>query len=148
KPETRNEMILLVYVLITSAHLAIFIHEREPRFFYHIVPFLIVLSTVSIFRFFCWFCGDIVRPRWISLAFASVLVIFCLGQIDSDLRMQASASADPASINIKFGNDIARLYPSDTKILADAYTYLPPSMINVTYTNLQTEELIKRVAPK
>src|SRR5262249_18927221 len=49
---------------------------------------------------------------------------------------------------IKFGNFVASRYPADTKILADSYTYLPPSMTNVTYTDLQTEKLLSEVAPQ
>jgi 4-amino-4-deoxy-L-arabinose transferase-like glycosyltransferase len=147
RSDLRGEFVLLLYILATSAHLAISIHEREPRFTYHVVPFLIVLSTLAFFRLIVALAKQIFPPSRVAAAFASLLLIFAWMQIDFDLRGMASASAKPASGVITFGNFVAQHYPSDIRILADAYTYLPPSMTNVTYTNLQTEELFRKVAP-
>ena len=142
----RNEIILLLYLSLTLAHLAISIHEREARFLYHVAPFLMVLSSSAIVRTIGLIKSKFVRS-WASPAVALLLLIFCLGQIGFDLRTQAAASARPASEHIEFGSAIAQQYPPETKILADAYTYLPPIMRNVTYTNVLTEELIDRLAP-
>jgi hypothetical protein len=143
----RSEFVLLLYVFAASAHLAISIHEREPRFTYHVVPALVVLSTLAFFRLFVALTNRIVQPCLVSAAFASLLLIFAWTQIDFDVRGMAGASAKPASEVINFGNFVALHYPSDTKVLADSYAYLPPAMTNVTYTNLQTEDLLKQVAP-
>ena len=86
----RNEIILLAYLSLTLAHLAISIHEREPRFFYHIAPFLMVLSASAIVRTIGLINNDLVRS-WTSPAVALLLLIFCVGQIQFDLRAMASA---------------------------------------------------------
>jgi hypothetical protein len=84
---------------------------------------------------------------WAPATLASLLLLFCLGQIAADLKVQGLASDKPESENIKFGNSIAQQYPADTKIIADAYTYLPPTMTNVTYTNMLTDDMIQRLDP-
>jgi hypothetical protein len=145
--DLRGEFVLLLYVLATSAHLAISIHEREPRFTYHVVPFLIVLSTLAFFRLIVTLSKRTFRPAQASAAFASLLLVFAWTQVEFDVRAMAGTSAKPASEVIKLGNFVAQHYPADTRILADAYSYLPPAMTNATYTNLQTEDLLKQVAP-
>ncbi|HTV67604.1 MAG TPA: hypothetical protein VMF90_03610, partial [Rhizobiaceae bacterium] len=145
KAETRNELILLGYLLLTSAHLAISIHEREARFLYHVVPFMIVLNASVLLKVIGPSTGSL--RSWRSAALASLLMIFCLGQIGADFTMQGTATEKPASEHIRFGNAIAQQFPPDTKILADSYTYLPPRMNNVTYTNIVTEDLIQRLDP-
>jgi hypothetical protein len=143
--ETRNELILLGYLLLTSAHLAISIHEREARFLYHVVPFMIVLNASVLLKATGLSTGS--GRSWAATALASLLLLFCLGQLGTDLRQQASASEKPASEHIKFGNLIAQQFPPDTRIIADSYTYLPPTMTNVTYTNILTEDMIQHIAP-
>lgn len=145
KAETRNELILLGYLLLTSAHLAISIHEREARFLYHVVPFMIVLNASVLLKLVGPSTGNL--RSFASAALASLLLLFCLGQIGADLTMQGTATEKPASEHIRFGNLIARQFPPDTKIVADSYTYLPPTMTNVTYTNRLAEDLIQRIDP-
>jgi hypothetical protein len=141
----RNELILVGYLLLTLVHLAISIHDREARFLYHIVPFMIVLSASALLRT----AGLLMKSSrsWAPPTLASLLLLFCLGQIAADLKVQGLASDKPESENIKFGNSIAQQYPADTKIIADAYTYLPPTMTNVTYTNMLTDDMIQRLDP-
>jgi 4-amino-4-deoxy-L-arabinose transferase-like glycosyltransferase len=145
--DLRGEFVLLLYLLAASMHLAISIHEREPRFTYHVVPFLIVFSTLAFFRLVVALTARVFQTSQASAVFASLLLVFASTQIASDLRVMAGETAKPASEIIKFGDFVAQHYPPETRILADAYTYLPPAMTNVTYTDLQTEELLKRVAP-
>jgi hypothetical protein len=90
----------------------------------------------------------IVRPPWVVAAFAASLLVFASTQISFDLRAMAEATTRSESQVIKFGNFVAQRYPAGTKILADSYAYLPPTMTNVTYTNLQTEDLLEQVAPE
>ncbi len=143
----RSEFVLILYVLATSAHLAIAINEREARFTYHIVPFLIVLSTLAWFRLVVALTKHVVRPSWTSAGFASLLLIFAWTQIQFDLGVMAKASEKPKAGVIQLGNFVALHYPADTRILADAYSYLPPVMTNVTYSDLQTEDLLRKVSP-
>jgi hypothetical protein len=147
KTELRSEFVMLSYVVATSAHLAISVHEREARFTYHVVPFLIVLSTLAFYRLGVALTMRAVRSAQISAALASLLLAFAWTQVESDVGAMANPTAKPISEVIKFGNFVALHYPADTRILADAYAYLPPAMTNVTYTNLQTEDLLKQVAP-
>ena len=144
----RGEFVLLLYVLATSAHLAMAINEREARFTYHIVPFLIVLSTLAWFRSLAALTRNVVRPPWTTAAFASLLLVFAWTQIQFDVGVMAKASEKPRADVIQLGNFVALRYPADTKILADAYSYLPPVMTNVTYSDLQTEDLLKKVSPE
>jgi hypothetical protein len=146
--DLRTRLILVLYVLATSAHLAISIHQREPRFTYHVVPFLIILSTVAVFQMIVELTKRIVRPRWTIAALAASLLVFAAIQTKFDLQAMAGAPLKPDADVIKFGNFVAQHYAADTKILADAYTYLPPSMTNVTYTNLQTDELLSEQTPQ
>jgi hypothetical protein len=148
RDDLRTRIVLFLYVLTASAHLAISIHQREARFTYHVVPFLIVLSTVAVFELIVGLTKHIVRPRWTIAAFAASLLVFASTQIKFDMQVMAGITAQSESHVVKFGNFVAQRYPADTKILADGYTYLPPSMTNVTYTNLQTEELLHEVAPQ
>jgi hypothetical protein len=138
-------MILVAYLLLTLGHLAVSIHEREARFLYHVVPFMIVLSASALLRATRRLIGS--PNSWVSAVLASLLLLFCLGQIGADLRAQGAASEKPSAENITLGNSIAQQYPLDTKIIADSYTYLPPTMTNVTYTNILTEDMIDRLAP-
>jgi 4-amino-4-deoxy-L-arabinose transferase-like glycosyltransferase len=144
----RTEIILVLYVLAASAHLAISIRAREIRYTYHVVPFLIILSTLAFFKLIVMLMKPIVRPPWIVAAFAASLLVFASTQISFDLRTMAEATTRSESQVIKFGNFVAHRYPAGTKILADSYAYLPPTMTNVTYTNLQTEDLLEQVAPE
>lgn len=148
RDDLRTRLVLVLYVLATSAHLAISIHQREARFTYHVIPFVIILSTVAVFELIVTLTRRIIRPQRTVAALAASLLVFASIQIKFDLRGMAEVTARPESDVIKFGNFVAQRYPSDTKILADSYTYLPPSMTNVTYTNLQTEELLGEVAPQ
>lgn len=145
--DLRSEFVLLLYVLTTSAHLAISINSREPRFYYHIIPFIIVLSTLAFFRLIVALTKGVVRPPGTTAGFASVLLIFAWTQIQFDLGKMEKATAKPKADVIQLGNFIALRYPADTKILADAYSYLPPVMTSVTYSDLQTEELLEKVSP-
>ncbi len=145
--DLRGEFVLLLYVLATSAHLAISIKEREPRFMYHVLPFLIVLSTLAFSRLSVALTRNVFRPSWTTAGFASLLLIFVWTQIAFDLRAMADTTAKPKSEAIKLGNFVALHYPPGTRILADAYSYLPPALTNVRYTNLQTEDLLKQVSP-
>jgi hypothetical protein len=124
------------------------IHQREVRFTYHVVPFLIIVRTAAVLELIVDFTKHIVPPRWTIAALAASLLVFASPQIKFDLQGMAGVTAMPESHAVKFGNFIAQRYPADTKILADSYTYLPPSMTNVPFTNLQTEELLNEVAPK
>jgi Dolichyl-phosphate-mannose-protein mannosyltransferase len=148
KDDLRTRLVLVLYVLTTSAHLMISIHQREVRFTYHVVPFLMILSTMAVFELIVEFAKRIAPPRWITAALAASLLVFASTQIRFDLQAMAGVTAMPESDITKLGNFIAEHYPADTKILADSYTYLPPSMTNVTFTNLQTEELLNEVAPQ
>jgi hypothetical protein len=145
--DARSEFVMLLYVLVTTAHLAISIHEREPRFFYHIVPVVIVLSTIAFWRSAVLIAGKYAQLEWVALAFSALLLWFSWNQVSVDLVNVASYSAKPASPTIKWGTFVAAHYPSGVKILADAYTYLPPALTNVTYTNLQRAELNQSVNP-
>jgi hypothetical protein len=144
----RARLVLVLYVLVTSAHLAISIHQREIRFTYHVVPILIVLATTAVFELIVLSTKRLVRPRWTIAAFAVSLLAFASIQIRYDLQAMAAVTRQPESDLIRFGNFVAQRYPGDTKILADSYTYLPARMTNVTFTNLQTEELLKELAPQ
>ena len=148
RDDLRTRLVLVLYVLATSTHLAMLIHQREVRFTYHIVPFLIILSTVAVLELIVGLTKRIVRPQWTIAALAASLLVFVSAQLKFDLKVMAIATAIPEFDVIQFGNFVAQRYPADTKIFADAYTYLPPSMTNVTFTNVQTEELINQVAPQ
>lgn len=146
--ETRANFVLVLYILVTSAHLATSIHEREPRFTYHIVPFLLLVSTSAWLKTLLFLTKNVVRPAWTTAVFAALLLAFATVQTGFDLRVMASATERPEAESIKFGNAIALQYPGDAKVLADAYTYLPPTMTNVTYTNMQTKEQLNNEAPE
>ncbi|MCK1743560.1 hypothetical protein IVA80_22605 [Bradyrhizobium sp. 139] len=146
--ETRTGLVLVLYILVSSAHLAISIHDREPRFTYHVVPFLLLLSTAAWLEALLALTKSVVRPAWTTAAFAALLLAYVSAQAGLDLRAMASWSERPEAESIKLGNSIALQYRGDTKVLADAYTYLPPVMTNVTYTNLQTEEQLRHEAPE
>ncbi|MDE5443684.1 hypothetical protein GWG65_19985 [Bradyrhizobium sp. CSA207] len=145
--QMRTSFVLALYVFVASAHLAISIHEREPRFTYHIVPFLLLLSTSTWLEALLVLTRRFVRPALITAAFAILLMAFVSTQVGFDLRAMAGASRKPEAESIAFGNSISLKYPGGTKVLADAYTYLPPVMTNVTYTNLQTAEQLRTEAP-
>jgi hypothetical protein len=145
--DVRNELVMFLYVLVTSAQLAISIHERDPRFFYHVIPIVIVLSTIGFWRLAVLLAAKHAKPGWMALAFSALLLCFSWTQISVDLVNIAGYSAKPTSQTIKWGNFVASHYPSDIRILADAYTYLPPALTNVTYTNLQRPELIQLANP-
>ena len=146
--DLRARLVLVLYVLATSAHLAISIHQRETRFTYHIVPILLLLSTWAVLELVVGLTRTIVPPRWTVAALAASLLAFASVQIGFDLREMAAVTTKSESPAISFGDFVAQRYPADTKILADSYTYLPPGMTNVTYTNLQTDELLNQVAPE
>jgi hypothetical protein len=143
----RTRIVLVLYTLAASAHLAISIHQREIRFTYHVVPFLIILSTLAALELIVALAQRIAWPRCGAITLATLLLVFGASQIRVDLRAMATATTKPESEDIKFGSFIAQHYPPDTRILADSYTYLPPSMTNATFTNLQTEELLNQVTP-
>jgi hypothetical protein len=144
----RSRFVLILYVVAASAHLAISIHQREARYTYHVIPVLIILSTLSISESVIELTKRIVRPWWIITAFAALLLVFASTQIKFDLQAIAHVTARPQSDVVKFGNFVALRYPQNTSILADGYTYLPPSLTNVTFTNLQTEDLLNQLAPE
>lgn len=145
--DLRSEFVMLLYVLVTVSQLAISIHSRDPRFFYHIIPVVIVLSTIGFWRLAAMITRDCVQLKWVSLAFTVLLLWFSWHQVTFDLRAIASGSGKPASATVKWGNLVATHYAGGTRILADPYTYLPPTLTNVTYTNLQRADLIQSVDP-
>jgi 4-amino-4-deoxy-L-arabinose transferase-like glycosyltransferase len=144
----RARIVLVLFVVASAAHLAISIRQREVRYAYHIVPFLIVLSTIGMWRLFSGLFSGTFRRERVALALAVSLLVFASIQARFDLKVMADVVAKEESEPIKFGNFVAGRYPPDTKILADAYTYLPPSMTNVVYIVLQTEQLLNDVAPE
>lgn len=146
--ETRGSFVLALYILIASAHLAISVHDREPRITYHVVPFVLLLSTATWLKASLALTKSVVRPAWTTAVFAALLLAYVSTQVGFDLRGMARASEKPEAESIKLGNFIALGYAGETKILADAYTYLPPVMANVVYTNMQTHEQLGREAPE
>ncbi len=146
--ETRTSFVLALYVFVASAHLAISINDREPRFTYHIVPFLLLLSTATWLKALLVLTKKFVPPAWITAAFATLLMACASAQAGSDLRKMATETTKLEAESIVFGNSISLKYPGATKVLADSYTYLPPVMANVTYTTLQTKELLGNEAPE
>lgn len=146
--EMRCVFVLALYILVASAHLAISVHDREPRITYHVVPFVLLLATSMWWNVLQSLTRSLVRPDWTSAAFAVLLLAYVSVQVGFDLRVIAAATEKPEAEAIKFGNFIALRYPADTKILADAYTYLPPAMTNVVYTNMQTRKQFDSEAPE
>jgi 4-amino-4-deoxy-L-arabinose transferase-like glycosyltransferase len=144
----RTQIVLVLFVVASAAHLAISIRQREARFTYHIVPFLILLSAIGMCRLFNGLFGSTFWRERVALALALSLLVFAATQARYDLKLMADVVAKEESEPIKFGNFVAARYPPDTKILADGYTYLPPSMTNVVYVVLQTEQLLSEVAPE
>ncbi len=112
KDDLRTRLVLVLYVLTTSAHLAISIHQREARFTYHVVPFLIILSTLAIFELIIELTKQVAR-WWGIAALAAVLLVFASTQLKFDLRAMADVTAKPESEVIKFGNFVAQRYPAD-----------------------------------
>jgi hypothetical protein len=145
--ETRCTFVLALYILVASAHLAISVHDREARITYHVVPFVLLLSTATWLSVLQNLTKSFVRPAWTSAAFAILLLACVSAQVGFDLRVMAAASGKPEEDAVKLGNFIALRYPPETKILADAYTYLPPVMTNVVYTNMQTHKQLSSEAP-
>jgi hypothetical protein len=145
--DLRTRLVLILYVLAASAHLAISVHQREARYTYHVVPFLLIVSTRAVFELVTGLPKRIASPRWSVPVFAVALLAFASTQVKFDLRAMAEATKRPDSDFIKLGNFVAQHYPADIKILADAYTYLPPSLTNVTDTNMQSEALLNDTAP-
>jgi asparagine N-glycosylation enzyme membrane subunit Stt3 len=137
----------VLFVLATSAHLAISIHQREARFTYHVVPFVAVLSTLALWQLIQALAKSIAQ-RWTVATLAALLLVFAFVQISSDLRGMGAATTWSESPVIKFGDYVAQHYPPETKILADSYAYVPPQMTNVTFSNHQNNELLGRVAPE
>ena len=148
KDDLRTRLVLVLYVLATSAHLAISIHQREVRFTYHVFPFVVILSALAVFEVMLELTRRIVPPQWAVATIAVSLLVFASNQIKFDFQAMAAVTARPESTIITFGNFVAERYPADTRILADSYSYLPPRMTNVTYANRQTEELLNTVAPQ
>ena len=146
--ETRGIFVLALYILVASAHLAISVHDREARITYHIVPFVLLLSAATWLKALQTLTRSLVRPAWINAAFAVLLLAYVSAQVGFDLRVMAAVSEKPEAESIKFGNFIALRYPAETKILADAYTYLPPIMTNVVYTEHQTRKQLSSEAPE
>lgn len=146
--ETRCSFVLALYVLTASAHLAISVHDREPRITYHVIPFVLLLSATTWLKALQALTKSLVRPAWTSAAFAGLLLAYVSAQVEFDLRTMAAASEKPEAESVKLGNFIALHYPAETKILADAYTYLPPAMTNVVYTNMQTRKQLSSEAPE
>src|SRR5205823_14426904 len=88
--ETRTGLVLVLYILVSSAHLAISIHDREPRFTYHVVPFLLLLSTAAWLEALLALTKSVVRPAWTTAAFAVLLLAYVSAQAGFDLRAMAS----------------------------------------------------------
>lgn len=126
---------------------------REPRYFLPVLPMLVLLAVFPL--------GELVssaKRRWrgsaarlgVAAGLAAVVLAVsvppALGQA-MEFRQQR-LQREATSVAVAAGQWLSANYPPDTRILYDAYSYVPPSFENVHQTWGGTLELLSTLEPE
>jgi len=111
---------IAAYVAVTAEFLLVEVRMRRARYWMYIVPAVVILAAAGWVRLYRFLPERVRRP---------VLFLAAIG-IAALLGSTASARSETGNRlteeRVRLGDWIAERYSPYTRIVADAYTYLPP----------------------
>ena len=118
----RTIFTLVLYTGISSVYALVAINSRQPRYIFHIFPFLIVLCITGISRLIS--C-ETFKQKWRLVIIAGMIV--CITPLSlSAVKSMAWCSQKYQHQYIRATQWIEAHYSPHTTILADAYSYQSP----------------------
>ena len=134
----RTKAIMWIWVALYTGFLLVAYKVYAPRHILPVVPFLIILSTEPMVRLL-----HHVRSRRFEapVAIVATLVLLTAGGFEvgrswsNMLEFRESVvSREQTSSSVRVGEWLRGHYPASTRVLYDAYSYIPPFFDNVLFT--------------
>ncbi|MCP4157268.1 MAG: glycosyltransferase family 39 protein [bacterium] len=142
-PVNRNIVAALIYSATTYLYLMLQVNMRQPRYLFHILPFVILVAVCGIQKITHLFKKNIPkRTVQLTLLIAVSLLTW------NTLKGPAKATKKYDHEFLKAGNQIALNAPQTAVILAHTYSYVPPEFKNVTYRYEIDFDAIKEFKPE
>jgi hypothetical protein len=141
-PANRNLFTTILYITAAFVYLMLKIRMREPRYLFHILPFIPLIAIYSFQKISTSFKGPSVKRIIIIGLFVSALF--------PTLQSVSKASISTRKHKNKYieaGNFLARNEPGNLRVLAASYSYVPPKFKNVVFQFWIDEEKIKKYNP-
>lgn len=141
-PRRRFLVAAVVYVVVAVAFLLLEVRMRRARYWMHILPAVVIVAAAG-FRQLSRLLPDRVKKPVLGLAGVGVAVL---------LAATASARSELGNRTlderVRLGEWVARRYAPSTRILADAYSYLPPHFTHVKTGGAPSVRSIQRMKPE
>jgi hypothetical protein len=120
-PRRRFLIATAAYVVVTAEFLLVEVRMRRARYWMYIVPGVVILAAAGWARL-CRFLPDRVkRPVLLLAATGVATLLWATASARSEIGNRLTEE------RVRLGGWIAERYSPFTRIVADAYTYLPPS---------------------
>lgn len=137
-----NILTLILYAGVAFIYLMLTVNMRRPRYFFHILPFIIIIGIYG-----CQKLGSLFSKKWVTHAIAAVLLVLVSFQTMNVIRQVSTATTKYDHEYIKAGEFLDESENIDVKILADSYSYVPPKFKSVRFIWGIDEEKIKKYEP-
>ncbi len=143
-PVERNLLMLLLYSSTGLAYLMFQVNLRQDRYILHLIPILVVLGFVGLYR--CIHDSAILKKR--KNLFSVALLVIILPLCPATIQTQQDASHKYEHQYLKATTWIEEHYPPDTHILADNYSYRSPRLSQFMYVWGVEPEALEYAQPK
>ena len=148
----RPRGLLWTWVLFYFAFLMAGVSLRRSYYLLPIVPFLLVLSADAVVRIVSGVFARTRGRRVLAYGFAALVLLaggLEVGRSAREVvRFRTERGAWPEGDRaVAFGDWLTEAYPPSTRVLYDAYTYVPPVFTNVGSTHGGTLELLRAFRP-
>ncbi|UCH95724.1 MAG: glycosyltransferase family 39 protein [Candidatus Aminicenantes bacterium] len=141
-PGNRNLLTIILYIITSFVYLMLEVRMREPRYLFHILPFILLIAIYSFQKISTLFKSSLIKHIIIIGLFVSALI--------PSLQSISKASISTWKYKdkyIKAGNFLAENEPGELRILAASYSYVPPKFKHVIFRFWIDEEKIKKYSP-
>lgn len=137
----RTLLTILIYIIFSLIYLMISVNMRQPRFLFHILPFITILGFSGIAKVKKYI------PQKLHLLIHIAIIGFLIPFSLNTIRSTSSSSKKYQHPFIKATEWIENNYSTDVRILADYYSYRSPRFTNYLSIWGVTEQMIKKYKP-
>lgn len=145
------DFVLMMFIIIYLAFLCLRVGYLMDRYLIPIIPPIIILGAKTISSTFQW-CRERIRSPYNFIVGVTMICVL-LGMLipgflahNLSFRQEMSTRIE-RSIRVFAGHWLENNYQPSTRILYDAYTYIPPSFSKVERVMGPTIEILEQVQP-
>lgn len=141
--EQRNRLFLVLYAVVSAVYILMFIRMREPRFTFHVLPFVFIAAFLGWNDFFSRFKLNFFKRVLVLLLL--ILVPIRASDTFAAMRWISHKPNSPMYEQLRFlqGN-----YPKRIRILSNPYAFISSDYKNVLYKYEIDYESIKEFEPE